>query len=333
MNLIVELKRQGFQILEFRTRSWGDLIAGLYSFTSSVRSSDFVLCGTNIPVQIPWMLWVRFWTRPCVIDCPMDITEWPFYTGTRWRRLVRFALRCATHVLTIPTRAYMVDKFGLSPERVCFLDNCPDLSSIQAAREAQPRFVPPAGSFLICWSGGHEQHRLERFMPIFKALIPLVPQVELLIIADPAKPSVVESRRYAEAAGIDDRIHVLPVIKPAQDFYATIAQCQIWLATFGDDTLQGRHELRMELLEVGMLGKAVVSAPTPALLEQGFTAGREMLYIDPSDPHGSALKIAELAKNPAALSRLGQNLREFVANRFSLKSAVDHLLDAVAVKH
>lgn len=332
MNLIAELERRGFHVMDYTTSKWRDLVASLYSFTQAVRSADFVLCGTTIPVQIPWMLWVRALQRPCIIDCPMDITEWPFSSGRRWKWLVGLALRSANYVVTIPTRAYMADKFSLPKSRVRFVDNCPDLSRIEAARGARPRFVPRAGTFLLCWSGGHEHHRLERFMPIFKALVELMPQAELLIIADTAKPSVVESRLYADAAGLGHRIHVLPVIKPAEEFYATIAQCHMWLATLGDDTLQGRQELRMELLEVGSMGKAVISAATPALRDHDLTDGQEVLYIDPADPRGSALKIAELAKSPTSLSTLGQNLRAFVVDRFSLKTAVDHLLDSMPAK-
>jgi glycosyltransferase involved in cell wall biosynthesis len=165
-------------------------------------------------------------------------------------------------------------------------------------------------------------------MPTFQALVALMPNAELLVIADPAKYSVVETRRYAAAAGLSDRVHVLHVIKPPEEFYATVAQCHLWVATLGDDTLQGRHELRMELLEMGVLGKAVIAGSTPALIESGLTE-REILYVDPADPEASALRIAKLAKNPGSLAQLGQNLRDRVLERFSLEGAVDDLLNCV----
>jgi glycosyltransferase involved in cell wall biosynthesis len=326
VNIVREFERRGIRVTTFDTPRWTDLIVNFYSFTKALLGSDFVFCGTRIPIQIPWMLLARLFRRPCIIDCPMDITEWPFSQAARWRWLVRLALRSANLVLTIKSRAYMVAKFGLKKERVLFIESCPDLDLIAAASDAQPRFRPRPGTFLICWSGGHEHHRLQRFMPIFESLIKLAPNVELLIIADPAKECVLESRRYAEAAGISDRLHFLPVIHPFEDFYATVAQCNLWVATLGDDNLQGKHELRMELLELGVLGKAVVAAPTPALVEHGLTSGREILCIDPADSKGSARQIAELAKNPAALARLGQNLRAHILENYSQTKAIDGLL-------
>ena len=142
---------------------------------------------------------------------------------------------------------------------------------------------------------------------------------------------MIQCNRYAQATGFSNRVHVLPVIKPVQDFYATIAQCDLWVATLGDDNVQGRHEFRMELLEVGLLSKAVVTAATPALIEHGLSEGRELLYIDPSDPKGSALKIAQFAKQPESLRHLGERLREHVVQEFSLTKAVDVVLESLAL--
>lgn len=329
LNIVRELERRGMRVTTFETLRWSDLVVRFYSFTKALLACDFMLCGTRIPVQIPWMLLARFLRKPCIIDCPMDITEWPFSQAWHWRWMVQLALRSANRVLTITSRAYLVAKFGLKKDRVLFIDSCPDLPRIEAAFKAQPRFRPRPGTFLICWSGGHAHHRLERFMPVFESLLKLAPNVELLIIADPDQPSVLESRRYAEAAGIAHRLHVMPVILPFENFYATIAQCHMWVATLGDDTLQGKHELRMELLEVGALGKAVIAARTPALVENGLTAGRELLYIDPADPQASALQIAEFVSSPTAVARLGQQLRAYILEKYSLTKAIDGLLESI----
>ena len=168
-------------------------------------------------------------------------------------------------------------------------------------------------------------------MPIFKNLIELIPGAELLLIADPATQSVRECIRYAQAAGFPERVHVLPVIKPVQDFYATIAQCDLWVATLGDDTMQGRQEFRMELLELGLLAKAGVAAPTPALIEHGLSDGRELLYIDPANPKESAVKIADFANRPESLRQLGHRLRDRVIQDFSIKNAVDEVLGGLAL--
>jgi glycosyltransferase involved in cell wall biosynthesis len=170
-------------------------------------------------------------------------------------------------------------------------------------------------------------------MPTFESLIAMIPNAELLLIGDPEQPSIVESKRYAEAKGFLDRVHYLPVIRPPEDFYATIAQCHMWVATLADDTLQGRHELRMELLEVGLLGKPVVAARTPGLDEHGLADGQELIFVDPADPEGSARKIDEFIKKPNMLADLGRRLRVCVIEQFSLSDAVDRLLLAVSSRH
>jgi glycosyltransferase involved in cell wall biosynthesis len=331
-NFVRELERRGFRVTHFHTRNWSSVFLQLLPFAKTLIRSDFVLCGVVIPFQIPWMILARLLQRPCIVDSPMDITEWPFPTVRHWRWLVRLTLRCAAVVLTIRSRGYLVDKLGLDKRRVKFVESCPDQAQIEESLVATPRFRRRQGAFLICCTGGHPHHRLERFMPIFESLIQLVPGAELLLIADPATQSLIDCNRYAQAAGFSERVHVLPVIKPVQDFYATVAQCDLWVATLGDDTVQGRHEFRMELLEVGLLGKAVVAAATPALIEHGLSSGRELLYIDPSDPRGSALKIAEYVKQPDSLQQLGERLRDRVVQEFSLEKAVDEVLESVALR-
>jgi glycosyltransferase involved in cell wall biosynthesis len=325
-NFIRELERRGFEVLPYRTQGWRSALVNFVSFARAAVQADFVLCGGTVPAQIPWMLAARLLGRACILDFPMDLTEWPFPKAFGWACYVRLTLRCASGVLTIRSRAYVIEKFGLNRRRVRFLESCPDAAVVEPAQRATPRFRPRPDSILLCWSGGHEHHRLERFMPTFHKLIELAPNAELLVIADPRKPSVIETIRYAESAGLADRVHVLPVIKPPADFYATIAQCDIWIATLGDDTLQGRQELRMELMEAGLLARSVVSAKTPALVEHGLVDGQEILYIDPSHPAASARRIAELAADPQARARMGGQLRARVMRSFSLKDAVDDLL-------
>lgn len=332
-NFVRELERRGFQITRFNTSNWAAIFVQLLRFIKALVRSDFVLCGTMIPFQIPWMLLARVLRRRCIVDCPMDLTELPFPTARHWRWYVALTLKCADLVLTIRSRAYLVAKLGLNRRKVMFVESCPDQTQIEQSLLATPRFRASQGSFLICCSGGHAQHSLERFMPIFEALIQLVPKAELLLIADPATQFAIECHRYAQNAGISEHVHVLPVIKPVQDFYATLAQCDLWVATLGNDSVQGRHEFRMELLEVGLLAKAVVSAATPALIEHGLSSGRELLYIDPSDARGSALKIAEFAGKTEALRQLGENLRDRVVREFSLTQAVDEMLESVAPRN
>ena len=176
-NFVRELERRGFRATHFHTRSWSTVLLQLLPFIKILVRSDFVLCGTMIPLQIPWMLVARLFQVPCIVDCPMDLTEPPFPTARSWRWLVTLTLRCAAVVLTIRTRAYLISKLGLNKRRVMFVESCPDQAQVEASLLATSRFRPRQGAFLICCSGGHPQHRLERIMPIFELLIQLVPTV------------------------------------------------------------------------------------------------------------------------------------------------------------
>src|SRR5271165_1275409 len=303
-NFLRELRRRGFEVLVFDQVGRGYVLSALLPFLRAVYRSDFVICGTRFPWQIPWMLAARLLGRPCFVDCAMDIAAWPFPETRRWRRIAKMGLRSASCMLTIKSRAYLAAKFGLNRRRVLFTESCPDPELIDKARSAAPHFQHPDHSLLLCWSGGHHHHELERFMPTFQKLAEIVPNARLLIIAHDEKQSVVESLAYAEKAGLRDRVHVLGIIKPVEAFFATLAQCDLWVSTLGDSTLQGRQELRMEFLEAGLLGKAVIASRTPALEQHGFADGQEILYIDPTDPAGAAHKIARLAADPSTRQRL-----------------------------
>jgi glycosyltransferase involved in cell wall biosynthesis len=256
----------------------------------------------------------------------MDLAAWPFPERLHVRWLVRLTLQSASFLLTIRSRQYLIEKFGLNKKRVLFLESCPDEKRVSAGLTGSPRFRRTPDEFVMCCSGGHEHHRLERFLPIFEQVIRLVPKAKLLVIADPSKPVALSALKLAESGGLSRNIQLLPVIKPAEDFYATLAQCDLWIATLGDDTLQGNHEFRMELLEVGLLGKAVMAAPTAGLLDNGLSEGQEILYIRPAEVGPSAMKIAAIANDRRKLSLLGKNLESHVKRHFSLAEAVDRLL-------
>ncbi len=239
------------------------------------------------------------------------------------------AIRAANMLVTIQSRSYLQSKFGLTRRKMLYVESCPDQDRVLASAEAISRFQPSARDFVICCSGGHEHHRLERFIPIFQALLSRVPNAFLLVIADPAKPVSKLSLEWAAANGLTSRVACLPVIKPLEDFYATVALCDLWVATLGDDTVQGRHEFRMELLEIGLLAKPVVSAGTPGLTTHGLTDGEDILFIDPADPGRSADKIALMVARPRALRKIGESLQRRVREQFSLRTAVDVLIEAV----
>jgi glycosyltransferase involved in cell wall biosynthesis len=257
----------------------------------------------------------------------MDLTIWPYPERTHVRWLVRLTMRCASLVLTIRSRLYLGKKLSLRSDRVLAIESCPDAERVLRSRTSGlSRYQRAADEFVICCSGGHEHHRLDRFLPIFEALVPLMPNAVLLVIAAEEKPIVQASRTLAERLGLQGKVRLLSVIKPVEDFYATIASCDLWIATLGNDTLQGDREFRMELLEAGVLGLPVASARTTAFAERGLADGEHVVYIDPADPAFSAAQIAAVTADRLALRRMGETLAKWVEETCSLSSAIDDLL-------
>src|SRR5215469_940073 len=332
-NLIRELKRRGYLTEEFDSHNPGIFLRQFAPLVHSLRRADFVLCGAPRRSLVPWLLLAKLLRVPTIVDCPMDYTAWPFPTVWHCHLTARWVLNLADYVLTLNSRAYLIDKFHLKRERVLFVENCPDRTFIESSIEkTPPRFHPQTGVFQICCSGCHEPHRLERLMATFEALLASMPQTELLLIGAPEQPSIRAMLRYAQERGFAERVRSEPIIRPPESFFATIARCDLWIATLGDDTVQGRHELRMELLEMGLLERTVVAAPTPGILAHDLVDGRDLIMIDPADPDGNARKLADYIRHPKRLAEIGANLRERVIRRFSLSEAIDRVISAVAAR-
>lgn len=324
-----ELERRGWEVEELRCASWSEVLRNSRACAGAIRRSRFVLAGVGFPWQAPWLLLARMLGRKIVVDCPMDVTVKPFSEARHMKAMLRYFARRADVFLTIASRAYLVPKLGLDSSGVLFVESCPDLEQIKRSEGARPRFESPEGGALVVYSGVAEWQRAERFVPVFKALRRLVPGVTWLVISDLGSPMIQRLRREAGAAGVLDAIEFLPVVKPAEDFYATVARCDLWVGHLGDDSLLGRHELRMELLEVGALGRAAVFAPTPALERHGFGDGDNLILIEPDDPEGSAARLASYLSDEDELRRIGARLREHVLANFSLSRSVDRLLASV----
>ena len=324
-----ELERRGWEVEELRCASWSEVFRNFRACARAIRRSRFVLAGVGFPWQAAWLLLARMLGRKIVIDCPMDVTVKPFSEARHMRGMLRHFSRRADLFLTIASREYLVEKLGLDSSRVLFVESCPDLERIKRSEGTRPRFEAEPGSPLLVYSGVAEWQRAERFVPVFAALRRLVPRATWLVISDLGSPMIERLRRDAAAAGVLDAIKFLPVIKPAEDFYATVARCDLWVGHLGDDSLLGRHELRMELLEVGALGRAAVFAPTPALERHGFRDGDNLILVEPDDPEKSAARLALYLSDEEELRRVGARLREHVLGNFSLSGSVDRLLASV----
>lgn len=324
-----ELIRRGWRVEEFNCLSWTGVVRDLARYLRSLRRSRFVLAGVGFPWQGPWLLLAKIFRVKVIIDCPMDVTVKPFPEVWHWKRALGFFFRRADGFLTLASRDYMIQKFRLKPERTLFIENCPDIETIRKGRRAVPAYSAAPENFLICYSGVAEWQRIDAFVPIFKALREKIPNATWLVISNLKSPMIARLQERAAELGVLEAIKLVPIIKPYEDFIATVAQCHLWVSHMGDNTLLGLHELRMELLEMGVLARPVVSVATPALERHGFRDGENIILIDSNNAEESAEHILRYLNTAGEPERLGRNLSQHVARHFSLSEGVDRLLKFV----
>ncbi len=324
-----ELLRRGWQVDEFSCSSWPEVFQNLRSYRRALRRSRFVLSGVGFPWQGPLLMLAQLLGRKVIIDCPMDVTIKPFPEVRHWKKMLSLFFRRADGFLTLASRDYLIEKFRVDPKKVLFVESCPDLERIGRGRQAVPRVSFPDEALLVGYSGVAAWQRIDQFAPVFKALRARIPNATWLVISDLDAPMIESLRRRAAELQILDALRFSPVIKPYEDFVATIAQCHLWVSHMDNDSLLGRHELRMELLEMGALAKPVIAVSTPALEKQGFVHDQNIILIDRHDPEASAERIAHYVQTSGELERLGANLSRHVFENFSLSQSIDRLLDFV----
>jgi glycosyltransferase involved in cell wall biosynthesis len=114
---------------------------------------------------------------------------------------------------------------------------------------------------------------------------------------------------------------------PSADLPARAAQADISLGIFGTTGKAGRV-IPNKVYQALALGRAVVSASTPALLA-AFTPGEHLLAVPPGDDAALADAIAQLADDPALRARLGAAGRARMAAEFDEAAVGRRLLDAL----
>jgi hypothetical protein len=327
-NYARELQRRGYEIVELSVQSLSQLWRALQALWAARARTGFVLMGAGIPWQIPVSYLAQSLGKAVVLDCPMDITEWPFPEVRHTRLLTAMLLRLVDRVLTVETRSYFREKFGLRDDALVCVESCPDEEDLRGSASARPRITIPPGAFVICCSTGAVHHRLELFLPIFEKLAEILPQAILLVIGDEAQPLVRAARDLATRPDFKTRVKVLPIIKPIQDFFATVSLADLWIATMGDESVQGDREFRMELFELAWLRKPVAATRTSALAHHGLVDGETVIFLNRHEPEATAQRLADLSSSPERLRTFGLRLNRLLAHH-TLAQAVDRIVAAL----
>ncbi len=132
-------------------------------------------------------------------------------------------------------------------------------------------------------------------------------------------------RSLADRLGLPNVDFCDPV--PSGDLPARVARADISLGIFGTTGKAGRV-VPNKVYQTLALGRAVVSASTPALLD-AFTPGEHLLAVPPGNDAALADAITQLADDPATRARLGAVGRARMAAEFDEAAVGRRLLDAL----
>jgi len=229
--------------------------------------------------------------------------------GRLARALDTMSLAAATRVVIDAEahRRYLIDTFGLHPERVVTWY----LGADHTAFKPTP-FPERAGTVRVVFYG--------TFLPLHGAHTILGaaarlrdhPGIEWLLVGDgPERPACLAQAGAAGAARMDFRDWV------AYDALGEmIAEADICLGIFGV-TPKAQMVIPNKVFQAAMVGRPVITADTPAIREI-FTHGETAWLCPPGDPEALADAVATLAADPVLRRRLGRQAAALMAARFSV---------------
>lgn len=323
------LQKKGLEITAFEVSSWGIVISQTPRFIAELTKASFVISSMNVPYIIPWIVLAKGMQKKLFLDYPVDLTVKPFATAKHWEALVHWTLGLADYVVILKSRSYLIAKLKINPRKFIYLENCPPSETIAQAQNISVPNPFPKNALRFCYSGVASWQHAEIFVPVFKEIKAAVPNVHWLVISLLEDSYAQNLKNSVRSHGVEASTTFVPVIKPYETFIATVNQCDLWISHMGQDTLLAQTELRTELLEIGLLGKAVVAVDTPALRIHGFEDGKNIILIDPANPAASREKIMPYLLDAEKRARLGENLRQHILTHFSLDQYIERMVETI----
>ncbi len=218
-------------------------------------------------------------------------------------------------------RAYGVPSFTL-------VQNYPELEAKPAgsARDIRDlpgaQEVPPDGALVLYLGGLMAGRGIERLVDAMGLLAMQYPGVHLVLLGGGVLAEPL--RLQASAAGLADRIHVLPPVPPSE-VTGVAASADIGVAPIIASSLNNRYSLPNKLFQYMAAGIPVVAGAFPQLREvvEGSGAG---LCVNMEEPSAVARAVATLLDDPARAREMGDRARRAVERRFNWQAAAQSLL-------
>lgn len=270
----------------------------------AARADVVVVIRKTFPAPLLYLL--RRASRSLIFDfddaifCNTDGTPSPL----RGRRFAAM-MRVCDHVLA--GNAYLASKVSALNKTVTVIPTCLDVSKYDS--EA----VKPAEATDLVWIGSSSTRKyLVEVLPALRLASARVPGLRLKIIADFDLP--------------DGGIPTLAVPWRADTEASALASSHIGIAPMRDDDWS-RGKCALKVLQYMAAGLPVISSDNGAnaeIVKEGETG------FLVSSPEAWADRIVQLAGDPAACCRMGENGRQFVTTAYSIEAVFSRILPVVA---
>lgn len=228
--------------------------------------------------------------------------------GALARLLDGASLSAATHVIidTEAHRRYVIEEFGVAPERVTVWHLGADpmvFRPAPAPRREGPLRVLFYGTFLPL-------HGIRTILQA-AALLKDEPRIEFALVGD--GPDHAASMAYARDAQLG-RVHFADWVQYA-NLGETVAQADICLGSFGT-TPKAQMVIPNKVYQCAAVGRPIITADTPATREVFEHKGTAFM-CPPGDAPALAAAIQTLCDDAALRERLGRQAAAVMADRFA----------------
>ncbi len=183
-----------------------------------------------------------------------------------------------------------------------------------------PHADPTAGAFIVHFHG--------TFIPLHG--IPYILEAARLLANEPIRFRIVGSgqesgrvRKDAARLGLSNIEFVDSV--PLQELPALIASAQVCLGIFGD-TAKTMRVVPNKVFECMLMGKAIVTADSPAIRELFAPSTPPLVLVPPADAAALAAALRGLLQEPAQLRHLGEAAATFSKAHLTPRPIVANLL-------
>lgn len=203
-------------------------------------------------------------------------------------------------------RIMLLKRAGLPPRKVVVIPGGVPAAVPRPRAEAKARLGFPPGGLLVGSVGNLRKAKGYHYLlPAFRELRAVLPEARLVIAGEgPLRKELVD---FGRRLGLSGSVFFPGFITELDDFYSALDMfvlSSLW---------EGMPAALLEAMSYGL----PVVATTVSGIPEAVTDGAEGRLVPPANPGLLAAALLDLARDPAAMARMGAAGRRRVADRFS----------------